>query len=256
MKVTAFALLGLLACSFTAVNAEEVNEKGWRITPYVWLPVSISLDSTVDGDTVPIDMGLDDVFDIFDVFALSARGEYWWGEWGTIVDGIWTDLQGKDINNPAPPIQKMNVDIQDGILDWMAAYRLGVADGGSIRFMGGLRYHYIKQEIKITPQFGPVQDLGGSRDFIELLLGMQYVQPFASSWLFTARGDISGFGIGDGTDVTLDGLVGVGYEFAQHWAVELGYKYYYIDYMDGSGADAFGQDGSLHGPWFGIAYQR
>ena len=82
------------------------------------------------------------------------------------------------------------------------------------------------------------------------------MQPFARRWLFTVRGDISGFGIGDGSDITLGALAGAGYEFAKHWAVELGYRFYYIDYMDGSGANAFGQEGSMHGPWLGVAYQR
>jgi opacity protein-like surface antigen len=236
-----------------------VNETGWRITPYAWLPVSIDLDSTVDGTTVPIDMDLGDVFDTFDVFALSARAEYWWGQYGVVLDGIWTDLQGKDIKNPAPPIQTLKIDVQDGILDMMAAYRLAIDSDGSVRFMGGARYHYIKQEITITPATppgGPQMNLGGSKDFMELVLGGQYVQPFANRWLFTARGDISGFGIGSGSDITLSALAGFGYEITSNWVAELGYRYYYIDYSTGSGASEFGQDGNMHGPWIGIAYQR
>ena len=258
LLVVALLLLSVFLPCLTA-SAEDVNETGWRITPYAWLPVSISIDSTVDGTTVPIDMNLGDVFDTFDVFALSARAEYWWGQYGVVVDGIWTDLQGKDIQNPAPPIQTLKIDVQDGILDLLGAYRIGIADDGSVRLLGGLRYHYIKQEISITPAIppgAPQQVLGGSRDFIELLFGAQYVQPFANKWLFTTRGDISGFGIGDGTDITLSAMAGFGYEFAKSWAVELGYRFYYIDYLDGSGADAFGQEGSMHGPWLGIAYQR
>jgi hypothetical protein len=255
--VVALLLLSVFLPCMTA-SAEDVNETGWRITPYAWLPVSIDLDSTVDGSTVPIKMDLGDVFETFDVFALSARGEYWWGKYGLVLDGSGTDLQGKDISNPTPFIQTLNIDVQDGILDMLGAYRIGIADDGSVRLLGGLRYHYIKQEINITFNTPPggTENLGGSRDFVELIFGGQYVQPFANKWLFTARGNISGFGIGDGTDITLDALVGVGYEFSQHWAVELGYKYYYIDYMDGSGADAFGQEGNMHGPWLGFAYQR
>lgn len=32
-------------------------------------------------------------WDIFDVFALSARGEYWRERWGAVVDGIWMDME-------------------------------------------------------------------------------------------------------------------------------------------------------------------
>ena len=156
-------MIVLAAC---AAHAEDVTADGWRITPYAWLPVSISLDSTVEGTTVPIDMDLGDVFDTFDVFALSARAEYWRGQYGFVVDGIWTDLQGKGIQNPIPPIQSLTIDVQDGILDFMGAYRLALDDDGSIRVLGGLRYHYIKQEIAIIPTApGPQQILGGRSGF-------------------------------------------------------------------------------------------
>jgi opacity protein-like surface antigen len=255
IKISSFLTAVALGLSL-ATYAEDVNETGWRFTPYFWLPLSVDVDSTVDGQTVPIDLGLDDIFDNFEVFALSARAEYWWGEWGAVVDGLWSDLDSKDINPPPVPIKDADVDIAEGILDMLAAYRVAIDSGGSVRLMGGARYHYLKQEITLTRVDDVKRDLGGSKDWMELLFAGQYVQPFARRWLFTARGDIGGFGIGSAPDITLSAMAGVGYEFATHWAAQLGYRYYYIDYSNGSGTDEFGIEGSMHGPWIGIAYQR
>jgi len=246
----------LLVFSFVLViaRAEDVNQKGWRITPYAWLP-AVDIVTTVDGMSVPIEMSLGDVMGSFDVFALSARGEYWWGKYGVVVDGIWTDLDSKEFEVPVPFIDDLNVDIEDGMLDVLGSYRYVVGKTGSMRLMAGLRFHHMKQEITIiTP--GPTQVLGGSRDFTELLLGVQWVQPLSDSWALTARADFSGFGIGSGSDLTASVMAGFGYDISEHWGVKFGYRYYTIDYLDGSGDEAFGMDGNMHGLWLGFSYQR
>jgi hypothetical protein len=257
MKTRNVPIFGLVVCLLGQVigHGEDVNLKGWRFTAYVWLP-SVDIVSTVDGTSVPIDLSLGDALSNFDVFGLSARGEYWWGQWGMVVDGIWTDLDSKVFEEfPIPLIDDLFVDIQDGILDVEGAYRFAVGKTGSMRLMAGLRYHYMKQEITITTP-GPVEILGGSRDFTELLLGVQWVQPLSKNWAVTARADFSGFGIGSGSDLTASVLAAFGYDISEHWGVKFGYRYYRIDYVDGSGDDAFGQEGNMHGLWLGVTYQR
>ena len=236
------------------VHAEDVHSTGWRLTPYAWLPATIDVDSTVAGTTVPIDMDLGDVFDHFDVFAFSMRGEYWWGQWGIVADGMWTDLDGKGEELPIPFIDKATVDIDEGILDVLAAYRFQIFEKGSIRIMAGGRYHYLKQEITVTPVIGSDIKLGTSKDWMEILLGAQYLQPFAEHWALTARGDASGFGIGSGSDITCSALAGIGYKINPDWSTEVGYRYYYIDYS--ADQDDFGLEGNMHGPWLGVTYRK
>ena len=136
--------------------------------------------------------------------------------------------------------------------DILAAYRFNLKSGGaevpSMRLLAGGRYHYFKQELS-----GPTT-IGGSRDWMEPVLGAQLLAPMGKKWLATTRGDVGGFGISDASDITWSAMAGVGWEFAREWLLKLGYRYYYIDYMDGAGASAFGVEGNMHGPWIGVSY--
>jgi opacity protein-like surface antigen len=255
VKNSSAIYIGLLIFLFgQTIHAEDVHATGWRLTPYAWLPATIDVDSTVAGTTVPIDMDLGDVFDHFDVFAFSMRGEYWWGQWGVVVDGMWTDLDGKGVDLPIPFIDSGKVEIDEGILDVLAAYRFQIFDEGSIRVMAGGRYHYLKQEITLTPIIGSDINLGTSKDWMEVLLGAQYIQPISAHWRATVRADASGFGIGSGSDITTSALAGIGYKISDDWGIDMGYRYYYIDYS--ADQDTYGLEGDMHGPWLGITYQK
>lgn len=231
-----------------SVYAEDVSKQEWHFSPYFWLP-SMDVTSKIPGlPPGDLDLGFDEIWDNFDVFALSARGEYWWGEWGIVADGLWMDMQADSMG----PIS--DIRISDGVVDLLAAYRFNLKEGGvevpSMRLMAGGRYHYLKQEATL------VSKKGGSQDWFEPVLGAQLLAPMGDKWLATARGDVGGFGVSDASDITWSAMAGVGYEFARNWMAKLGYRYYYIDYSDGSGLQAFGLEGNMHGPWIGISYGK
>lgn len=255
-KQIKLGVLTLISYSIiSSVIAEDVSKNEWRFTPYFWLP-SIDVTSTIGPlPSVDLELGFDEIFDTFDVFAISARGEYWWGQWGVVADGLWMSMEADGLNGT--PI---DLEIADGIVDVLAAYRFNLKGGGadvpSMRLLAGGRYHYLKQEVSSLPPPSPVSSAGGSEDWFEPVLGAQLLAPMGEKWQATARGDIGGFGIGDASDLTWSAMAGVGYEFAENWAALLGYRYYSIDYSTGSGADEFGLDGSMQGPWLGITYGK
>ena len=254
IKLTAVVLLSLTTIS--SVYAEDVTKDSWHISPYFWLP-SMDVTSTLGLTSIPIEMDFGDIWENFDVIAISARGEYWVGQYGFVVDGLWMDMQA----DGGGPGGNAEAQLSDGILDILAAYRFNLKSGGpdvpSMRLLAGGRYHYFKQELSGLPTPpAPASNLGGSRDWMELVLGAQLLAPMGEKWLATARADVGGFGISDASDITWSAMAGVGWEFARDWLVKLGYRYYYIDYMDGSGANAFGIEGNMHGPWIGISYGR
>lgn len=255
-NVRSAVVLIILLFSGTTARAEDVHSTGLKLTPYAWLPTTIDVDSTVAGTTVPIDMDLDDVLDDFNVFAFSMRGEYWWEQWGIVFDGMWTDLDGKGKSLPIPFIDKGTADIDEGILDLLAAYRFETFEKGSMRIMAGGRYHYLKQEITLSPIIGSDITLGTSKDWLEILIAAQYLQPLGDRWAATVRADASGFGIGSGSEITTSALAGIGYKITPDWVLDVGYRYYYIDYSNGQGSDEFGLKGDMHGPWLGVAYQK
>ena len=73
----------------------DVDEWEFEFAPYIWLPADIDGSSTVAGVTVELDLSLGDIFDNFDVFALTGRLEAWKGDqWGIIFDGMYVGLDG------------------------------------------------------------------------------------------------------------------------------------------------------------------
>ncbi len=159
----------------------------------------------------------------------------------------------------------MDVDIRQGQVDLMFGYQagdwsIGVADSGAekspspdliLDVMGGVRYVYLKQDIDFSP--GP--DLGGDKEWIEPVVGARLILETATDFYFLTRGDISGFGVPEGSDLTWNLIGGVGYQPWDRASLGLGYRVYSIDYSDGDGADEFGWDATLLGPYFTFVYQ-
>ncbi|MHC4591754.1 MAG: outer membrane protein [Planctomycetota bacterium] len=251
-----------------AATAPEVagEADGWQIEliPYLWIPVSVEGDSTVDGGTVGLDLDFDDVMDLLS-FGISGRVEAWKGDWGFFVDGMYVDLGG-EFTGPlrgTPLAGGIEIDIAQGNLDVGVAYRLLeiplCPEGGKtptlmVEPMGGVRYAYLKQEIEVDPP-GPIPptDVGGSEDWVEPLIGARVRVELTEKLGLTARGDMSGFGIGSASDLTWSVLVGAHYRPTERMDIRLGYRYYDIDYSRGSGPNKFGFDAAMHGPWAGVS---
>jgi len=254
LLTTMTALALIFFCS--PVNGATGEEWKWEISPYFFAP-AVDLKATVEGTTVPIDLSFSDILDDFDIFGVSARIEGWKGNWGVICDGMWTDLDG-DFG----PEDNIGVDIEDGMVDLQAGYRI-MADSSTEKslvfdVMPGLRYHHIKQKINIRlPDPIPLQppSQGGSEDWLEPLIGCRVVWPFADKWSLLVRGDMSGFGVGSASDLTWSVNAALDFKFAENWAAKLGYRYYDIDYSRGSAANEFGLDGSMDGVMLGVTWK-
>ena len=70
---------------------------------------------------------------------------------------------------------------------------------------------------------------------------------------FRVRGDIGGFDIGSGSDLTWNVLGGFGYSLSERTTLWLGYRILDVDYDDGSGSDLFEYDIDMSGPIAGLA---
>ena len=117
---------------------------------------------------MPLDLSFSDIWDEFDVFSFALRAEGWKQNIGWVVDGMWVDLDG-DFG----PGDSFGVDIEEYIVDALAGYRIAADDiNVTYDLLPGLRYHYLKQEV--SP--GPAPTMGGSEDWIELVLGGRHGQ--------------------------------------------------------------------------------
>jgi len=266
----------LIMASFCApVSAYEPlgsdGEWDFVVTPYVWLPARSDITSTVSGQTADLELTLNELVDMFDVFAISGRVEAWKGRFGLIGDAMWmkVNMSNKAVPLPGPllDIKIDKVDIQQAVFDFAGAYRVlqrPFRQGRALPALYfepflGARVVYLKQKIDVTiePQ-GPIlpgrsPTLGDEKTWAELMIGGRLWMQVLDKLSFALRGSVSGFGIGEGSDLQWDFLAGADYRPWHRASFKLGYRVYQIDYMTGSGTDAFGYDTTQHGPYLGVS---
>jgi opacity protein-like surface antigen len=237
------------------------RDTNWTIDiqPYVWVPLRIDGDSTVNGFTAPLDMTLSDLFDTFDPFGLTLRIEAWNEDgWGLIFDGMYARVDGDEVTGSSA-VPQVDVEVEQGIVDFGLGLRVFDEPIGSgdtdlrlvLDLLGGPRVQILRQDITLSP--GP--DLGDDKAWVEPFIGGRVSLLVGERWAFVVRGDASGFGIGDASDLTWNLLAGAGYRFTDLFELNLGYRFLSIDYEDGSGFSRFGLDALMHGPWLGASFR-
>ena len=245
------------------------GEWDFVVTPYIWLPARSDITSTIEGQSVDMYLTFSDILENFDVFALSASFEAWKNRFGFIFGGYWMKLNtSKAIASPGPFDVTLNidkVDIQQAIFDFAASYRLlqrPLRQGRSLPALyfepiAGLRVNYLKQKVDLTLQ-GPIRDrsaaLGDEFTWVGLMLGGRVKLQVIEKLSLAVRGSVSGFGIGDGSDLQWDFLAGADYRPWRIASFKAGYRVYQIDYSTGSGRDEFGYDATQHGPLLGVSF--
>ena len=215
------------------------------------------------GATAKLDLSFSDIIDDFDVFGLSGRVEMWKGDWGLFFDGASLSLDTDfKLATPAPVIN-VDVEIEDATMDFGFAYKLvkvPLEENGdrmlTVEPLGGVRYHYLKQEIKLSathPILGPIgATLGGYEDWVEPFVGARLKYDLTEKLAAAVRADIGGFSIGSASKLTWNFLAGIDWNFRKNMSLKAAYRILDIDYSRHSGREEFGFDGQLEGPMLGL----
>lgn len=138
------------------------------LTLYSFLPAQTTGTSTVDGQSVDLDLDFSEAAELLDG-AVSGRIEAWNGDWGLVFDGNYVSLgiEGSlSFRGPAGQSDDVDVDIEQYWLSFLAAYKVvDNAYGSGQRFaldlQGGARYNSLRQKVDISGP-GPGADLGGT----------------------------------------------------------------------------------------------
>jgi opacity protein-like surface antigen len=236
---------------------------------YAFIPLSVEGSSTVDGGTVNLDLGPEEVFDLFE-FAISGRFEAWRARdagdgsgFGLIMDGQYVNLGLKNSSIGPASSGTVDADIRQGIVDVLAGYRfpsiaVGATTGQRVEIdaSAGIRYNFLRQKINVTPGLPApfTANLGGDRHWVSPVVGARANWIINDTWNALLRGDMSGFGVaGERFSWSLTGLAG--YKVTEKATLRLGYRVYDMDYSDGSGANEFAFDATQHGPFAGFSYK-
>lgn len=258
---------------------ETDNPWTFKFQPYATVPLTSYGNSTVRGRTVDYHLNLGELLDILKI-AASGRFEAWHRDTGFIIDGYYYKLGGNGIvsfqNLPNTTIEN-KLTTQQGIYDFAVSYRFGDTPPNRLpetpsetqypliwfEPYAGVRLNDIQAELSeltiragdttISADFDRIDEDQDRTWFEPLLggkLGMQLSDPI-SLWL---RGDVSGFGIAGDKDLSWQVLGGIDWWVNRSISLQLGYKFYEIDYQNGSGRGAFGLNLNLNGPFLGATF--
>jgi len=255
---TALTLSALAApqlASAQSMPAQGQDENGWRhaLGIYMFAPLSTTGTSTINGNSVPVDLSLSDVLELLD-FAASGRYEGWNGNFGLIFDANYVGIEA-DGNLPGPGGAAFDVNVRQKWLGFLAAYR--VADGtygaGGQRFtvdiQGGARFNNLRQEVNI----GAAPTAGGDESWWEPVVGARGMWRLNDKWTTIASFDLGGFGAG-GNDLQVGANIGFDYQPWDNTALTFGYRYYSMDYSTTLSGGTFAYDTEQHGPYVGVKF--
>jgi len=268
-KVAALAVLAICASPSLAradpLNARGISDDEWRyvVTMDAFLPTSTTGTSVIAGGATDVDLDLQDVFEVLNI-AISGRAEAWRGDFGLIADGYYMNIGGGGSFTGSGGLLTASVDVEveQAWLDLLGAYRVARGtwdDTGrlySVDVQAGVRYSYLKQEVKAGVQIGPIagqQTLGGSESWWEPVVGVRGAMQVSDRWTLGARADFGGFGV-NGDDLQWKALVGADYRPWENTSLKLGWQFYGIDYSTNRSDGEFAYDVFQTGPYLGVTF--
>jgi hypothetical protein len=95
---------------------------------------------------------------------------------------------------------------------------------------------------------------GQTRTWLEPMIGAKLGMQLNDRIGFWLRGDASGFGLAGETDMSWNIYSGMDWWVGYNTSLQLGYRFYEIDYSRGSGNNAFGFKESFNGPFLSATF--
>jgi hypothetical protein len=233
----------LLAIALFAGSTAQAGEWKHEFAPYIW-GAAMEGQSGIGPVTADVDLSFSDVVDNLES---GFQGIYraTKDEWSVTADLVYMGL-GATGNGPEGYV-RADVDMDQVAFEVSGGYEVMER----LVVFGALRYNDISMEIDTS---GPLGTRAASRDedWIDPVIGAHYTIPFADSWSVTLRGDIGGFGVG--SDFAWQALASVRWQASERLGVVGAYRYFDMDYEDGSGADYFKYDMVASGPGIGVVF--
>ena len=204
----------------------------------------LSLDGTTAmlGQDVDIDASFSDILDNLNI-ALAANMELSKGKFFVVFDPMYAQLE-MDFAGPGGGPVGGTIEIDMVIADLDVGYSINE----NFDLYAGARYY--DQDISITPNMLPAIPLGD--DWTDFILGFRVHASMSEKWSFMGK---------------LDGAVGGDSESAWYFQafvlrhfgskmhLDLGWRYYDVDYESGSGITRFKWDVLHSGPVVGFSWQ-
>ena len=240
--------VGLFIILSTSWGSAEVIEKSdqWKsfLSIYGWANI-VNGDVKVKGVESDINNNFDDFWSNTKFF-FGAHYEGFKGHWGLMLDGFYNSFEvEKDHPGGALPGRRQ-MKFNQTFVELAIPYRLTWNPVVADVFIGG-RYNHIYGEIGI-PSIPLKKD--DTLAFVDPIVGGRVFIPMSKTWFFGLRGDIGGFGIGNASDLALNGSAFFNWQITQPLSMQFGYRALYMKYNEGENE----WNATQHGPWLGLGF--
>ena len=240
--------VGLFIFLSTSLVSAEVIEKSdqWKsfLSIYGWANI-VNGDVKVKG----VESDINNTFDDFwsnTKFFFGAHYEGFKGHWGLMLDGFYNSFEvEKDHPSGALPGRRQ-MKFNQTFVELAIPYRLTWNPVVADVFIGG-RYNHIYGEIGIPSIPVKTDD---TLAFVDPIVGGRVFIPMSKTWFFGLRGDIGGFGIGNASDLALNGSAFFNWQITQPLSMQFGYRALYMKYNEGENE----WNATQHGPWLGLGF--
>ncbi|MDJ0975948.1 MAG: hypothetical protein QNJ98_15930 [Planctomycetota bacterium] len=239
--------------------------KRWSLTleAYVWAQ-NIDGTSYLDGEEADLDISFADIFDVLE-YGFMAYAELRYDRWSFAIDGSIADIA--DDLQSSSGITGLDFELTQTTIDLSIGYcvlqrYVGNERWGSCCYQRcmtldaviGARYWESDLELDVSVAGTGIVREKGTNDWWDPYVGLRWRHPFAPRWTLTLYGDIGGFGIEDGSELTWKLQGTVRYHINRSLFVALGYRALDTDRVEGSGPTQNGTDSIYHGPLLGIGF--
>ena len=226
-----------------AASAQQSDEWKFRITPYFWL---LGLDGTTAalGQDVAVDASFSDIADNLNI-ALSANMELSKGKFFMVFDPMYAQLEA-DFVGPGggggPVGGTLDVDMV------IADLNFGYSFDENFGIYAGARYY--DQDLKLTPNLLPTIPLGD--DWTDFIVGLRAGGKVSENWSFMGKLDAAVAGDSESAWYFQAVLLR---HFGDKMHLDLGWRYYDVDYESGTGVTRFKWDVAHSGPVVGYSWE-
>lgn len=229
----------------------------WHIsfTTYLWVP-AMDGTLTVRGREADVDVSVGDSFEnLVDNFKFALTGHIEARKDRFMIFGDIMYLATED-DVDRPIIGDGDIDVSQGFFEAGVSYAIvdnPINDNAARRFriepLAGVRLYYLDMEVNFDALS---RSPGRDEMWVDGFVGARTSIDLAERLTAFARLDI---GAG-GSDLAWNVILGLDAHLGKHKRLSLvgGYRWFDVDYDDGSGSDKFEFDVLMHGPFLGLGF--
>ena len=246
--LVALVVTGVFVLGFGTPGKTEILEKSehWKnfAVLYGWSQ-AINGDIKAKGVEANVDVTYSDAFSALKFF-LQGHYEGMIGHWGVFVDGSYVMLEKSNNRSGGKFPGERQIKVNQGLVELAVPYRVTWKPVVADVFVGG-RYNYNYMELGLPNYAFTVSD---TVSWVDPFVGGRIFIPLDKKWYIGLRGDVGGFGIGNASDIALNGNASINWQLNEVFSLHAGYRAYYLKYNSGDNE----WNATQHGPWMGIGF--